>query len=91
MEVKAKVTTDNHFLQITECSDLELDQIKHSFKKRISNWRFHPLVKKKVWDGYITFIDKYNRIPGYFRKDVNFEFNTPQGKGRFVVLKRKDV
>jgi cytidyltransferase-like protein len=32
-----------------------------------------------------------NRIPGYFRKDVNLEFNTPQGKGRFVVLKRKDV
>ena len=63
MEVKAKVTADNHFLQITECSDLELEQIKHSFKKRISNWRFHPLVKKKVWDGYITFIDKYNRIP----------------------------
>ena len=65
MEVKAKVTADNHFLQITECSDLELDQIKHSFKKRISNWRFHPLVKKKVWDGYITFIDKYNAV----RKD----------------------
>jgi hypothetical protein len=35
--------------------------------------------------------NKYNRIPGYFRKDVNLEFNTPQGKGRFVVLKRKDV
>jgi len=35
--------------------------------------------------------NKFNRIPGYFRKDVNLEFNTPQGKGRFVVLKRKDV
>jgi cytidyltransferase-like protein len=34
--------------------------------------------------------NKFNRIPGYFRKDVNLEFNTPQGKGRFVVLKRKD-
>jgi hypothetical protein len=34
--------------------------------------------------------NKSNRIPGYFRKDVNLEFNTPQGKGRFVVLKRKD-
>ena len=32
--------------------------------------------------------NKFNRIPGYFRKDVNLEFNTPQGKGRFVVLKR---
>jgi cytidyltransferase-like protein len=35
--------------------------------------------------------NKFNRIPGYFRKDVNLEFNTPQGKGRFVVLKRTDV
>jgi hypothetical protein len=35
--------------------------------------------------------NKFNRIPGYFRKDVNLEFDTPQGKGRFVVLKRKDV
>jgi len=34
--------------------------------------------------------NKFNRIPGYFRKDVNLEFNTPHGKGRFVVLKRKD-
>jgi len=35
--------------------------------------------------------NKYNRIPGYFRKDVNLPFNTPQGKGRFIVLKRKNV
>jgi cytidyltransferase-like protein len=34
--------------------------------------------------------NKSNRIPGYFRKDVSLSFNTPQGKGRFVVLKRKD-
>jgi hypothetical protein len=35
--------------------------------------------------------NKFNRIPGYFRKDVSLGFDTPQGKGRFVVLKRKDV
>jgi hypothetical protein len=34
--------------------------------------------------------NKFNRIPGYSRKDVSLEFNTPNGKGRFVVLKRKD-
>ena len=34
--------------------------------------------------------NKYNRIPGYFRKDVNLNFDTPQGKGRFVVLKQKN-
>jgi hypothetical protein len=35
--------------------------------------------------------NKFNRIPGYFRKDVNLKFDTPQGKGKFVVLKRTDV
>ena len=34
--------------------------------------------------------NKFNRIPGYSRKDVSLEFDTPNGKGRFVVLKRKD-
>ncbi len=35
--------------------------------------------------------NKYNRIPGYFRKDASLEFDSPAGKGRFVVLKRKNV
>jgi hypothetical protein len=35
--------------------------------------------------------NKSNIIPGYFRKDVSLGFDNPQGKGRFVVLKRKDV
>lgn len=63
MEVKAEVTTDKRFIQVVEADTLEMDQIRHSFKKRISNWRFHPLVKRGVWDGYISFIDKYNRVP----------------------------
>ena len=33
--------------------------------------------------------NKSNNISGYFRKDVNLEFTTPEGKGRFIVLKRK--
>jgi hypothetical protein len=32
--------------------------------------------------------NRHNKIPGYFRKDVNLPFDTPQGKGRFVVLKK---
>jgi len=31
-----------------------------------------------------------NLIPGYFRKDSNLSFDSPQGKGRFIVLKKKD-
>lgn len=71
MEVKARITPDNRFLQIVEGSELELEQIRHSFKRRISNWRFHPLVKKKVWDGYISFIDKYQRIPVGLWNELN--------------------
>lgn len=71
MEVKAELTPDNRFIQITDASELELEQIRHSFKKRITNWRFHPLVKKKVWDGYISFIDRYNRIPVGLWNELN--------------------
>ena len=35
--------------------------------------------------------NKYNNIPGYFRKDASLPFSTSEGKGRFVVLKRKNV
>jgi len=34
--------------------------------------------------------NKFNRIPGYFRKDVSLKFDGPRGKGKMIVLKRKD-
>jgi superfamily II DNA or RNA helicase len=61
--MKVRVTDDGRFIQLVDYTQLEHDQIHHSFKKRIGAWRFHPLVKKKIWDGYINFIDKFNRIP----------------------------
>lgn len=33
--------------------------------------------------------NKANKIPGYFRKDVSMPFNSPEGPGRMVVLKKK--
>jgi hypothetical protein len=33
-------------------------------------------------------LTKSNNIPGYTRKNSNLEFMTPQGKGRFIVLKQ---
>jgi hypothetical protein len=44
MGVIAQVTPDNRFIQLTDYNELELEQIHHSFKRRITNWRFHPLV-----------------------------------------------
>lgn len=61
--MKASVTKCSRFIQITEASEQEYKQIQYSFKRRIANWRWNPLVKKGIWDGYIKFIDKFNRIP----------------------------
>jgi len=61
--MKASVTDDGRFIQLIDYTEIEFEQMQYSFKKRIGHWRFHPLVKKKIWDGYIKFIDKYNRIP----------------------------
>lgn len=61
--MKAKVTEDKKFLHIYKYSEQEIRQIRFSFKRRIESWRWHPLVKKKIWDGFITYIDRYNRIP----------------------------
>jgi len=101
MAIKAKITDDGRFIQLVDYTTSEIDQIRLSFKKRISNWRFHPLVKKKVWDGYITFIDRYNRLPiGLWHKLIeqtkkyNFELelenkeclvNTQINKEEFVT------
>jgi len=69
--MKAKVTEDGKFIHIYEYTKLEIDQVRFSFKRRIQNWRFHPLVRKKVWDGYITFIDRYNQIPVGLWNELN--------------------
>jgi superfamily II DNA or RNA helicase len=61
--MRVKVTDDGRFIQLVEYTQIEHDQIQHSFKKRIGAWRFHPLVKRRVWDGYISFVDKFNRMP----------------------------
>jgi superfamily II DNA or RNA helicase len=71
MNLKARLTPDNRFIQLVEYTELELEQIKFSLNKRITNWRFNPLVKKGVWNGYISFIDKYQRIPVGLWNELN--------------------
>jgi superfamily II DNA or RNA helicase len=61
--MKAHVTEDKKFIRVTDGSLLEFKQLKHSFKKRIASWRFDPRVKSGVWDGYITYVDRNNKIP----------------------------
>ena len=47
--MKLIVTEDRKFLRISEASEMELEQIEFSLKKRIRGWFFNPLVKKKKY------------------------------------------
>lgn len=56
------LTEDSKFLKIVECTQHEYDQLTLSLTKKIDSWRFHPLVKKGIWDGNVSFL-KVNLIP----------------------------
>lgn len=76
------ILSDNKkFLIIESCTEGEYNQLKLSLTKKIDGWRFHPLVKRGLWDGNICFV-KGNRIPSGLWKEVhdicntyNFEYN----------------
>jgi superfamily II DNA or RNA helicase len=65
--IKFQVSDDEQWMVLIEALDeIEKRQIEISLTKKIHNFYFHPLVKKKIWDGNICFIDKkggYWRIP----------------------------
>ena len=57
--LKFNVSEDQQWLILAQASDeIEKRQIEISLTKKIHNWYFHPLVKKKLWDGSICFIEK---------------------------------
>lgn len=57
--LKFVVSEDNNWLSLVDYGeDFERRQIEISLTRKIHNHFFHPLVKKKVWDGSICFIDK---------------------------------
>jgi len=66
------LTEDNQFLRIDEAEELELEQIKISLTKRIDSWRFNPLVKKGIWDGYVSYIKDDKWIPAGLWRHVMF-------------------
>lgn len=68
--MKLKFTNDKLNLEIVDCTDNELSQLKITLKQRITNWQFHPLVKAKRWDGYIDFMSKFNKIPSGLWNEV---------------------
>jgi hypothetical protein len=65
--LKFIVSDDHQWLVLTQSPDeVEKKQIEISLTKKIHNHFFHPLVKKKIWDGNVCFIEKkgpFWRIP----------------------------
>jgi hypothetical protein len=57
--IKFQVSEDEQWLILLEFEDdVEKKQIEISLTKKIHNFYFHPLVRKKLWTGDICFIEK---------------------------------
>lgn len=61
---------DNNFLRIDEATELELEQLNISLTRRIDAWRFNPLVKRGVWDGYVSYVKDNKWIPAGLWQEV---------------------
>jgi superfamily II DNA or RNA helicase len=72
--LKFRVSDDDQWILLLESSDdVEKKQIEISLTQKIHNHFFHPLVKKKIWDGSICFVDKkgpFWRIPIGLWKEI---------------------
>ena len=57
------LTENKQYLRVDEATELELEQLNISLTKRIDSWRFNPLVKRGVWDGYVSYFKDNKWIP----------------------------
>jgi superfamily II DNA or RNA helicase len=61
--LRFQVTEDQQWMLLIEAPDeVEKKQIELSLTQKINNFFFHPLVKKKIWDGNICFVEKKGAI-----------------------------
>ena len=91
--MELSLSDNKKFLIIDSCTSLEYEQLKSSLTKKIEGWRFHPLVKKKLWDGNISFI-KRNRIPSGLWKevvDICKEYDLQLGINNVTELFDRDI
>ena len=70
MEISLK--DNKQLLRVDSATEMEIEQLNISLNRRVENWRFHPLVKKGLWDGYISYIKDDKWIPsGLWREVMN--------------------
>jgi len=67
--MELSLSENKKHLIIEKCTELEYEQLKSSLTKKIEGWRFHPLVRKKIWDGSVSFV-KRNKIPAGLWKEI---------------------
>ncbi len=70
--MEISLTDNKQLLRIDSASEMEIEQLNISLNRRVDNWRFNPLVKKGLWDGYISYIKDDKWIPsGLWREVMN--------------------
>ena len=70
--MEISLTENKQLLRVDSASEMEIEQLNISLNRRVDNWRFHPLVKKGLWDGYISYIKDDKWIPsGLWREVMN--------------------
>lgn len=68
--MRFKLTDDGRFLELTEATEIELEQLELSLTRRIHNWRFNPRVKAGHWDGYYCYLIQNKYVPAGLWKVV---------------------
>ena len=68
--MEISLTENMQLLRIDSASEMEIEQLNISLNRRVENWRFHPLVKKGLWDGYISYIKDDKWIPAGLWREV---------------------
>lgn len=68
--MKLELSESRKYLLIREATELEYDQLKSSFTKKIEGYKFHPLVRRGIWSGEICFVSG-NKVPSGLWKEVS--------------------
>lgn len=68
--MEISLTDNKQLLRIDSATEMEVEQLNISLNKRIDSWRFNPLVKKGLWDGYISYIKDDKWIPAGLWQEV---------------------